>query len=326
MSAICRVGVAIAALLAVAVAGPAAAHPHVFVDARSEIVFDKAGAITAVRHIWQFDEAFTAFAIQGLDADNDGKLSDAELKPLAKVNVDSLKEYDFFTWLRQGRKSFPFVPPTEYWLEFHGGRLTLFFTLPLKKPVAIHGKATLEVFDPEYFVAFTFPQHQAVTLSDAPAGCKAEYHPPHMLDNATMAKLSAIPVDQHDLPPELQDAAAGLANLIVLQCPGEPGGAAVDPFEAVMAGGSGTADAGAPAAPATPPTPPTPPAAPSSDLAAVGTLTPADIAAAPAGGATDQAATGESGLAEIGAIVLAVLLAAGIAVAGFFLQRNLRRR
>jgi hypothetical protein len=34
-----------------------------------------------------------------------------------------------------------------------------------------------------------------------------------------MATLAAIPVDQHDLPPELVDAAAGLANLITVECP-----------------------------------------------------------------------------------------------------------
>lgn len=355
-----RIGLAIAGLLAVAAAGPASAHPHVFVDARAEFVFDKAGDLTAIRHIWQFDEAFTAFAIQGLDANNDGKLSDAELKPLAKVNVDSLKEYAFFTWLRQGRKSFPFEQPSEYWLEFHGGRLTLFYTLPLKTPVAIHGKATLEVFDPEYFVAFTFPEHKAVTLTDAPAGCTAEYRPPRMLDAKTMAMLSAIPADQHDLPPELQDAAAGLANLIALNCPGESSGAAVNPFDAVMAGGDGQPDAGTPvpqarpaelagnltpadvaAAPAAPPqTAATPPSSPSAPPPAA--AQPADsttlvisengeaagappISAAPAIAGKEEAATGESSLAEIAAIVLAVLLAGGIAVAGYFLQRNLRR-
>jgi ABC-type uncharacterized transport system substrate-binding protein len=354
-----RIGIAIAGMLAVALAGPAAAHPHVFVDARAEIVFNKAGEVTAIRHIWQFDAAFTAFAIQGLDANHDGKLSDAELAPLAKVNVDSLKEYGFFTWLRQGRKSYPFVPPTEYWLEFHDARLTLFYTLPLKQPVAIHGKATLEVFDPEYFVAFTFPKHKAVTLTNAPAGCTAEYHPPHMLDAKTMSMLSAIPADQHDLPPELQDAAAGLANLIALNCPEEPGARAADPFEAVMAGGQ--SPAAAPSLPAV--APPGRPASPGS-----GTLTPADIAAAPAGNASvvgaapaasatqevaaaparpnepaataanqaatqsappasasEATATSESGTSEIIAIVLAVLFAGGIAVAGFFLQRALRR-
>lgn len=204
-------------VLFMATAG-ASAHPHVFVDARAEIVFDGKGEITAVRNIWQFDDAFTAFAVQGLDTNDDGELSDAELAPLAKVNVDSLQEYEFFTWLRIGKKSFPFVPPTEYWLEFHGGRLTLFFTLPLKAPVAVTSQATLEVFDPDYFVAFTFPEDLPVTVDGAPSGCAAAYHPPHELDAATMAKLAAIPVDQHDLPPELEDAASALANLIRIDC------------------------------------------------------------------------------------------------------------
>jgi ABC-type uncharacterized transport system substrate-binding protein len=69
--------VVVAALLA---AGPALAHPHVFVDAKAELVFSAPGTITAVRNIWQFDRAFSEYAIQGLDADDDGKLSDAELK------------------------------------------------------------------------------------------------------------------------------------------------------------------------------------------------------------------------------------------------------
>lgn len=220
MTAVLRRAAALASILWIAPVAPAGAHPHVFVDAHAEIVFDARGEVTAVRNIWQFDEAFTAFAIQGLDENGDGKLSDDELAPLAKVNVESLSEFAFFTWLREGKASFAFVPPTEYWLEFHGGRLTLFYTLPLKAPAPMHGKkATLEVFDPEYFVAFTFPKDAAVTLVDAPAGCHAEYHPPRELDAQTMAILGAIPADQHDLPPELQDAAAGLANLISVACP-----------------------------------------------------------------------------------------------------------
>jgi ABC-type uncharacterized transport system substrate-binding protein len=197
----------------------AAAHPHVFVDAREEIVFDADGRMTAIRHIWQFDEAFTAFAIQGLDANGDGKLSDEELQPLAKVNVDSLKEYAYFTSLKVEGRRVPVTPPTEYWLAFHSGRLTLFYTLPLKTPVAPGRNATLEVFDPEYFVAFDFVKDHTITLTGAPAACKAAYRPPHELDDATMAKLAAIPIDQHDLPQDLADAASSLASLITVSCP-----------------------------------------------------------------------------------------------------------
>jgi ABC-type uncharacterized transport system substrate-binding protein len=210
-------GSVVAALVLLSAAAPALAHPHVLVDAKAEMVFDK-GKLTAVRHIWQFDAAFTAFAVQGLDTNNDGKLSDAELAPLAKVNVDSLGEFGYFTYLNANGKDLTVSPPTEYWLEFHQGRLTLFYTLPLKTPVDVKGKTTLEVFDPEYFVAFNFVADNPITLDGAPAGCSASFRPPQELDARTMAMLATIPADQRILPPSLRSAASALANQVTLTC------------------------------------------------------------------------------------------------------------
>ena len=51
---------------------PALAHPHVFVDARLEVRFDADGRVAALRHVWRFDDAFSAFASQGLDTNGDG--------------------------------------------------------------------------------------------------------------------------------------------------------------------------------------------------------------------------------------------------------------
>jgi ABC-type uncharacterized transport system substrate-binding protein len=209
----------IAAIVAVALPSSLAAHPHVLVDAKSEVVFDAEGRMKSVRQSWRFDPAFSAYAVQGLDTDGDGEYSEAELKPLAKVNVESLKEFDFFTYLTIGDNELDFVEPKEYWLEIHGDQLTLFYDLPLKAPIAVGPKTTLEVFDPEYFVAFTFVEKNPVILDGAPAGCNAVYHPPHELDDQTMALLGAQPKDQRELPPELADAAAGLANLATITCP-----------------------------------------------------------------------------------------------------------
>src|SRR5690242_3695062 len=47
---------------------PAEAHPHVWITARSEVVYAPDGSMTGVRHAWTFDDMFTTYALQGLEA------------------------------------------------------------------------------------------------------------------------------------------------------------------------------------------------------------------------------------------------------------------
>ena len=196
----------------------ATAHPHVFVDAEADIVFDAQGRVTEVRHVWQFDQAFSEFATQGLDENRDGKLEESELKPLADLNVASLREFDFFSRLTVGDETVALLPPEEYWLEFKEGRLTLFYTLPLQTPVMIGVRAMLEVFDPEYFVEFGFSDDEPMRLSNAPVGCQPTHHRPEELDAEIMAQLSVIPADQRDLPADIATVVARLANYSVVAC------------------------------------------------------------------------------------------------------------
>jgi ABC-type uncharacterized transport system substrate-binding protein len=199
-------------------AGSAHAHPHVFVDFQAEILFDARGRMTHVRNVWRFDRAFSAFASQGLDKDGDGKLSEKELAPLAKINVDSLKAYAFFTYLTVGTERLKLEFPDQYFVRIYDGQLTLFFQLPLAAPTLPGQRMTLEIYDPEYFVAFTFAKKDPITLYQAPQGCSAQFHPPPALDAGIMAKLAAVPAEQHDLPPELRVSAVDLANVITVTC------------------------------------------------------------------------------------------------------------
>ena len=154
------------AAFALALCGPMAAlaHPHVFVDAKAEIVFDSQGRMTAVRNIWRFDPAFSAFASQGLDKNRDGKLSNAELAPLAKTNVESLNYYGFFTRLSVGGRALKLKFPDRYFLRASDHQLTLYYELPLETPARAGPKTVLEIYDPEYFVAFTFVKKDPITL------------------------------------------------------------------------------------------------------------------------------------------------------------------
>ncbi len=204
--------------LAALIAPPAAAHPHVWIDSASEILFDASGRITAIRHHWRFDEAFSAYAIQGLDTDGDGTYSKAELDPLAEVNVTSLSEFAFFTFMTIGEKDVAFSEPRDYWLDLADGYLTLHFTLPLTEPVKPDAAAVLEVYDPEYFVAFELPSTEAVRLVDAPAGCGLTVQLARELDADATAALAEIGPEQRELPDELKDLTDGLDNSATLTC------------------------------------------------------------------------------------------------------------
>ena len=63
---------------------------------KCEVLYAPDGTVTGVRHAWSFDDMFSAFATQGLDAKEKGKFTREELAPLAKVNIESLKEYRLF--------------------------------------------------------------------------------------------------------------------------------------------------------------------------------------------------------------------------------------
>ena len=168
---------ALRSLLAVAAccaATAAQAHPHVWVSARAQVAYAD-GKVTGVRHTWSFDPEYSAYVTQGLDANKDGKLSPDELASLATTNTENLAEFGYFTKLKVGGKEQAFADPKEPAAHMEGKALVMTFLLPLKTPVQQgRGVAALEVYDPTYFVAFSFAEGaDAATLAGAPQGCAA---------------------------------------------------------------------------------------------------------------------------------------------------------
>src|ERR1044072_704862 len=99
-----RLVVALAMLLFVS--GTASAHRDVWVAVKSTVVYGPDGSAVGVRHTWAFDDMYSTFATQGLEQKKKGEFSRDELQPLAQVNVESLKEYDFFTYAKaDGKKA-----------------------------------------------------------------------------------------------------------------------------------------------------------------------------------------------------------------------------
>lgn len=186
-----RSALALAAGIAAIVAATAAqAHPHVFVTAKEQVVFGGDGKIDAIRSTWTFDDMYSSFLVQGL-GDPGTILTEQQLAPLAKTNVESLVDFGYFTVAKAAGKQLEFSPPTDYALHEGADKLlTLVFTLPLKEPASAGRVFMLSVYDPTYFVSFELADKDPVSLASAPSGCSASVMRPQPLDASDNQKLS----------------------------------------------------------------------------------------------------------------------------------------
>jgi len=209
----------IALLAGMLAAGRAQAHPHVWVTMNEELLYAPDGSVTGVRHIWTFDDMFSAFATQGIEGKTKGIWTREELEPLAKVNVDSLKEYAYFTYAKVDgkRQKDAFLEPTDYFLEYDPKEtvLTLHFTLPFKTPVKAK-TLDIEVYDPDFFIDFALAEKHPVKLVSAPARCALSVEGPHD-DNFS---ASTMRLDKNFMTSEAnKGTGANFANRILVKCP-----------------------------------------------------------------------------------------------------------
>jgi ABC-type uncharacterized transport system substrate-binding protein len=176
----------------------AAAHPHVWVNVETTVIYEN-GKVTGFRHKWAFDDMYTAMAIEGLDKNGDGAYSKEELAELAQVNIDGLKEFGYFTYVKLGSAALKTKEPTDYWLEYSNGILSLYFTLPLEEPVLAEADGlNFTILDESFFIAFDFVKDNPIKLGNAPHGCSARIGVPEKdlqqlqsLNNAFGGQLTA---------------------------------------------------------------------------------------------------------------------------------------
>lgn len=206
-------GLVAAALMYGGLATDAAAHPHVFITFETTVLYEK-GTFTGVRHKWTFDEFYTTMAIEGLDKNKDGVYDREELAELAKVNIEGLKDFAYFTFPGLAGKELALGEARDYWLEHKDGLLSLHFTLPFASPVLTEAKGlTVSVYDPTYFIAFDLAKTNPVKLSEgAPKGCEAKVAvaSDKPADNAALGALQT----------QLGAYGASIAKSIAVECSG----------------------------------------------------------------------------------------------------------
>ncbi len=178
-------------LFAIIFAGsPASAHPHVWVTAKAQVLFDAQGLVTGFRHIWKFDEAYSAYQVQGLTASGEMPTRD-QMAPLAKKTMESMPDFKYFTFAKVAGVALEYAPATGAHYDVDADKLvTLTYELPLIKPIASSSVFVLQVYDPDFFVEFNFAETDPITLVGAPSGCSTSANKPKPLEVSEYKKLS----------------------------------------------------------------------------------------------------------------------------------------
>lgn len=204
-------------LLVAAPAKQPEAHPHGWIDLRSVMIFDDEGRVEAIRVHWLFDEYYTVFATEDMDADGDGNPDQDQIEALAENNITNLKDYDYFVYMKADGEQPAYGEVTHYETYMVGIQLAMVFTVPLAEPV--DPKAVdfeYAVYDPTYWIeVLHVPGNPILIEGGAPEDCGYDLVLPNP-DFETVSLAQALDRD------ETAGATLGqhFAERVVLTCGG----------------------------------------------------------------------------------------------------------
>lgn len=207
-----------AAVLLVAglVSAPAArAHPHVFIDAGVDFLFDEAGRLDRLRVAWIYDPMTSLFILEDLGIDPGAPLSPADRARIAAYDTVWEEGYAGDAYLWDGARRVGLSGPQAPEAEIRDGRVAIRFLRDVDAPFRPDPDARVEVYDPTYYMAYTITE--APRLEGPHAGCAARVEPfePTRALAPLQRSLFALSAEE---TPEQADVGALFAEKVHLSC------------------------------------------------------------------------------------------------------------
>ena len=135
---------------------PAVAHPHIFTEARLEVIAGDDATIAELRNVWRFDEVFSSSVLMDFDKNTDLKLDAGELQEIANTIRESLADYGYFTFITSNGASVAVDKPEAFNVDFKDNRLIVFFVVKPQTAVSIKGNLSFGVHDPTFYTSIDF--------------------------------------------------------------------------------------------------------------------------------------------------------------------------
>ncbi len=149
----------------------AAAHPHVFAEARLDVVA-AGNTVAALKHVWRFDDVFSSTVMIEFDRNGDLKLDGGELDAIADTVFKSLAEFDYFQSVSRDGQDVAMAAPERLIADFQDNQLIILFESKPEKPVPLKGSLAFGVYDPTFYTAIDFVEDDYLAVEGMPAGCR----------------------------------------------------------------------------------------------------------------------------------------------------------
>lgn len=160
---------ALACLIALAPL-PAAAHPHIYIDAGLTFMIDTQGNLAAIKVSWSYDEFYSLLQLEemGLDQDGDGIITVAEQEKLKGFDTQWVAGYEGDLYVSQNGTPVALGGPVDAGASLEDGRLLTWHTRPILTPLdPTADEIQTKAYDPTFYTAYTLDLGAEVTGSDA---------------------------------------------------------------------------------------------------------------------------------------------------------------
>ncbi len=141
------------------------AHPHVFMDYRVNVGFDK-NTIQSIKVSWIYDLMYSRTRWSAFDENHDGKFDAGELQKLTQNEKSILMHDGDFTWIKIDGKKIPLNNPKDFTISMENKLLRCTFTIDCNIPIPNGDhEIRVAVYDPEYFYQLTYQDENPVTIT-----------------------------------------------------------------------------------------------------------------------------------------------------------------
>ena len=107
----------------------AEAHPHMWIDLKSEIIIQDQTMVSAIYQEWLFDDFFSASLIE--EASQNPKGLEVGIEAVVEEILDNLESHDYFTLINVNGKKISSNPIKSFEVDVRENRVWVSFSLPI---------------------------------------------------------------------------------------------------------------------------------------------------------------------------------------------------